>query len=63
MGDEAQHEITTVTDEVSEIGAAERWVEAVNADGQFGTWRYAIARKISDVGALVDSMSTSAQSV
>jgi len=52
-------------DELADVksSAAERWVAAVNADGQFGTWRYAIARKISDVGALVDSVSASAQSV
>jgi type III restriction enzyme len=29
--------------------AAERWVKAVNADGRFGTWRYAMARKPVDV--------------
>jgi hypothetical protein len=33
--------------------AAERWVAAVNADGTFGTWKYALAKKrpIDDYGA------------
>ena len=29
--------------------AAERWIKAVNADGNFGHWQYAIARKPSEV--------------
>ena len=29
--------------------AAERWVTAVNADGAFGVWRYALARKVNQV--------------
>jgi type III restriction enzyme len=29
--------------------AAQRWVQAVNADGRFGTWRYAMARKPGEV--------------
>jgi type III restriction enzyme len=34
-------------------GAAERWVNAVNADGTYGTWRYALVRKPTEVsGAL-----------
>jgi type III restriction enzyme len=33
--------------------AAERWVNAVNADGTYGTWRYALVRKPTEVsGAL-----------
>ncbi len=35
--------------------AAERWVNAVNADGGFGVWTYAIAKKVSDVPALISS--------
>lgn len=31
------------------VQAAHRWVEAVNADGQYGKWRYALAEKIADV--------------
>jgi type III restriction enzyme len=31
--------------------AAERWVAAVNASGRFGSWRYQLIEKISDVSA------------
>jgi type III restriction enzyme len=34
--------------------AAERWVAAVNADGRWGTWSYAVARSVSAVGAEVN---------
>ena len=38
-------------DDLAEVkaAAAERWVAAVNADGTFGVWRYALARKIDQV--------------
>lgn len=44
-------------DELADVksNAAERWVAAVNADGQFGTWRYSLARRISDVAAILDA--------
>jgi type III restriction enzyme len=44
-------------DERAEIKtqAAKRWVNAVNADGSFGTWGYAIARKVEEVPKLLDS--------
>lgn len=29
--------------------AAERWVDAVNADGTYGRWRYTIAKKTTEV--------------
>jgi type III restriction enzyme len=29
--------------------AAQRWVAAVNADGSYGTWRYAVARRVEEV--------------
>jgi type III restriction enzyme len=29
--------------------AAERWVAAVNADGTYGTWKYALAHKPTEV--------------
>jgi type III restriction enzyme len=35
--------------------AAERWVAAVNADGTYGTWRYALAKKVSEVAGLITS--------
>jgi type III restriction enzyme len=31
--------------------AAQRWVNAVNADGSFGTWRYAMVRKLAEIPA------------
>ncbi|MGH9372009.1 MAG: restriction endonuclease, partial [Vicinamibacterales bacterium] len=34
--------------------AAERWVAAVNADGQFGIWRYAMARSVAGVRDILD---------
>lgn len=33
--------------------AAERWVTTVNADGTYGKWRYAVAKKVSDVPGLL----------
>ena len=35
--------------------AAERWVAAVNADGTYGIWRYALAKKTTEVSALIDA--------
>jgi len=40
-------------DEVKEA-AAERWCAAVNADGRYGRWRFAMARKMADVPYLID---------
>jgi type III restriction enzyme len=34
--------------------AAERWVAAVNADGQFGRWRYELARSVRAVRECLD---------
>ena len=39
--------------------AAERWVSAVNADGTFGQWEYAIAKKVSDVPRILKSVAKS----
>lgn len=33
--------------------AAHRWANAVNADGRYGTWSFAMARSISDVSYLI----------
>lgn len=43
-------------DELADVkaAAAERWVAAVNADGAFGTWRYAMARKVVEVRDILD---------
>jgi len=35
--------------------AANRWVNAVNASGQYGHWAYVICRKPTDVGKAIDS--------
>jgi type III restriction enzyme len=40
-------------DEVKEA-AAHRWCAAVNADGRYGTWRFAMARRVEDVPFLID---------
>lgn len=34
--------------------AVERWVKAVNADGSYGHWRYALAKKISEISELLN---------
>ena len=46
-------------DEKAEIKAqaAERWVNAVNADGRFGVWRYAMVRSPAEVGKAVQQAS------
>jgi len=33
--------------------AAEGWVAAVNADGSYGLWRYAMANKVSEIDRLI----------
>jgi type III restriction enzyme len=42
-------------DELADIKAqaADRWVKAVNADGRFGAWRYAMARKPGEVSEVI----------
>ena len=35
--------------------AAERWVSAVNADGQFGVWRYALVREVGAVRRVLET--------
>ena len=37
------------------IAAAERWVAAVNADGTYGKWLYAVARRPEEVRAAIDN--------
>jgi type III restriction enzyme len=46
-------------DDLAEIkvAAARRWVDAVNADGSFGHWDYAIAYNPNDVPRLIDETS------
>jgi type III restriction enzyme len=33
------------------VAAARRWVAAVNADGSYGSWAYAITKRVADVDA------------
>ncbi len=40
--------------------AAERWVRAVNAEGSFGEWGYAISHEMNAVPALVDEVAVKA---
>jgi type III restriction enzyme len=35
--------------------AAERWIAAVNADGRFGQWDYAVARRPEGVDAILQA--------
>jgi type III restriction enzyme len=35
--------------------AAERWVAAVNADGTYGQWRYALVKKVTDTKAALSA--------
>jgi len=43
-------------DELAEIKAqaAQRWVDAVNADGRYGLWKFAMARKPEEVGKKIE---------
>lgn len=43
-------------DDLAEVkaAAAARWVAAVNADGRFGTWTYAMARNVDNVRLVLD---------
>lgn len=43
-------------DDLAEVKtqAAQRWVTAVNADGSYGVWKFAMARKMSEVRELID---------
>jgi type III restriction enzyme len=34
--------------------AAERWVAAVNADGTYGHWEYAVAKKVGDISGILE---------
>jgi type III restriction enzyme len=36
-------------------GAAERWVAAVNAEGTYGRWSYAVARKMTEINAMIEA--------
>jgi type III restriction enzyme len=40
------------------VQAAERWVAAVNADGQHGTWRYVICRDMNVIPDVIDRITS-----
>jgi len=42
-------------DELADIKtqAAQRWVDAVNAEGSFGTWKYSLVKKPGDIAAVI----------
>jgi hypothetical protein len=56
-GEPATHLIleTKGFDELAEVksSAAQRWCAAVNADGQFGEWEFAMARSVAQVRAIL----------
>jgi len=43
-------------DERAEVKAqaAARWVAAVNADGRYGEWRYALSRDMNEIPQLIE---------
>jgi type III restriction enzyme len=40
-------------------GAARRWVDAVNAEGSYGKWRYAIVKRTTDVSDAITKVASS----
>jgi len=40
--------------EEAKRAAAERWVAAVNADGTYGKWQYAVVKKVSEISAILE---------
>jgi type III restriction enzyme len=38
-----------------EAQAAQKWVDAVNADGAYGKWAYALVKKPSDVKEILSA--------
>ena len=49
-------------DEVKEA-AAQRWCAAVNADGRYGHWSFAMARKMADIPFIIDGAGERAESL
>ena len=35
------------------VAAARRWMAAVNAEGSYGSWAYAIAKRIADIDGAI----------
>ena len=40
------------------VQAAERWVSAVNAEGRYGEWRYAVTEDMNAIPALLDGLAS-----
>lgn len=63
-GEPAMHLVleTKGYDPLAEVkrAAAERWVRAVNADGRYGEWRYAMARSIPEVREVLEAQAATA---
>jgi type III restriction enzyme len=38
--------------------AAERWIEAVNADGTYGRWEYAVVARPTEIGTVLNTVGT-----
>ena len=47
--------------EVKEAAAA-RWVNAVNADGRFGNWKFRMANSVADVSYILDERTNGSRS-
>lgn len=43
----------------AQLEAAERWVTAVNADGTYCHWRYAVAKKVSEIPTILEGAAES----
>jgi type III restriction enzyme len=43
--------------------AAKRWVDAVNAEGSYGEWRYEMVRRVPEIPSLLDAIPKSAKDV
>ena len=52
-------------DELADVkaAAAQRWVDAVNADARFGVWRYVMVRKIGDTAPALEQVASSLASL
>lgn len=53
---------TKGSDEIAEVKsrAARRWTAAVNAEGSYGLWKYAVARKPEEVSMIIDEAAVEA---
>ena len=52
----ASGEVVVLKEDRDGAGNPERWVAAVNADGTYGGWSYAVARKMTEVNGSVEAI-------